>query len=349
MKNEIRIDLIYKLVVRNWKRYISVMLLAAVVSAFVVLCIPRYYSVRVLLAPEYNSGVGATLGAMGSITSMFGVDLGNVGSQDAITPQFYPDIISSTEFLVPLLDVEVETSEKDYKGSYMGYIINKEKSPWWSVLKAKIISIFKKNKESLNLSPDYKINPFELTKPEYDLIKSISSSINCSVDTKTDVITIIATAQDPLVAAMLANAVKEHLQKFIIKYRTEKTSGDLKYNEELCDKAYKDYIKAQRAYAEYVDKHRGLSQQMFRVEEERLDGEKQLAFNMYNTLNQQRILSAAKLQERTPAFTTLYNASVPLLPAGPKRTLIVFFMMILSALAYTVYLVAINGYSKKVK
>ncbi len=341
VKNEIRIDLVYKLIVKNWKRYIGVMFLTAAVTSFVVLCIPRYYSVRVLLAPEYSNSAGGAMGAMGNIASMMGINLGSIGSQDAITPQFYPDLIGSTDFLVPLLDVEVETSDKDYKGNYMGYILKKEKYPWWDVVRAKIMSIFKE-KESLNTSSEYKINPFALTKPESDLIKKISSSISCSVDTKTDVITIITTAQDPLVAAMLANAVKEHLQNFIIKYRTGKAEGDLVYSENLCKKAYEDYIKAQKLYAEYVDKHQGLSRQIFRVEEERLAGEMQLAFNMYNTMNQQRMITAAKLQEKTPAFTTLQNASVPLLPSGPKRTLTVVAMMLFSALIYTVYLVVKN-------
>ena len=38
----------------------------------------------------------------------------------------------------------------------------------------------------------------------------------------------------------------------------------------------------------------------------------------------------AKVQERTPAFTVIQGASVPQIPAGPKRTLFVLFMLFLT-------------------
>ena len=53
----------------------------------------------------------------------------------------------------------------------------------------------------------------------------------------------------------------------------------------------------------------------------------QLKFNTYSQLNQQLQAAIAKLQEKTPAFTTLKGAAVPIKPAGPKRMIFVLSMV----------------------
>ena len=107
----------------------------------------------------------------------------------------------------------------------------------------------------------------------------------------------------------------------------------------MCDTAYAKYVEAQRRYAEFVDKHQGLSKQIYKVEEERLAGEMQLAFNIYNTLYQQRLLNEAELQRRTPVFTVLQNASVPVKPASSKKLVKTFIVTMLSVLIYLVRLI----------
>ena len=47
----------------------------------------------------------------------------------------------------------------------------------------------------------------------------------------------------------------------------------------------------------------------------------------------------AKLQERTPAFTTLKSATVPIKPAGPKRMIFVAGMLILGTIVTSLWLV----------
>ena len=68
--------------------------------------------------------------------------------------------------------------------------------------------------------------------------------------------------------------------------------------------------------------------------------EMQLAFEIYNTLYQQKLLNEAELQRRTPAFTVLQNASVPVKPARSMKLIKTAIMAILSALVYLVKLIA---------
>jgi hypothetical protein len=46
-------------------------------------------------------------------------------------------------------------------------------------------------------------------------------------------------------------------------------------------------------------------------------------------------MARAKVQERTPVFTTLQGASVPELPAGPKRIIFVLGMLVIAMITTT--------------
>lgn len=341
LKNEIRLDLILKLVKEKWRTYFLVMFATAVVSSLLVICIPRYYVTSVKLAPEYGEqgGVG---GALGGAASLLGVNMGGMFGSDAILPEFYPDIIKSTDFLVPIMYVPVKSQDGQFEGTYVEYLLTQEKYPWWSVALAKVKKLFAEKKEPYNRDGDYKADPYALTASEYDILKNISSAINCSVDEKTGVITLSVRTQDPLVTAIMTDAVKEHLQKFITEYKTEKIGSELMHSARLSDEAYNDYLIAQKKYADFVDKHQNLTREVYKVEQERLASETQMALSIYNSLYQQKLFTEAELQKRTPAFTTLQNATVPVKPAGPKRMITVAVMTLLSAVIYTVLLIVRN-------
>lgn len=337
IKNEIRLDLVYKLIKENFRNFLLIGFVASVVTMALLFCIPRHYVVTVKLAPEYGESSGG--GALSSAASMFGLNIGAQGV-DAIVPEFYPDILKSTDFLVPIMAVKTVTLNGEFEGTYAEYVLKQEKFPWWVKLMGKAKRLISKKPASFNTSADYKINPFMLTKAESDLVKRISTNIGCVVDEKSGVITLTFKAQDALVAANMANAVKEELQSFITKYRTGKNKLEYQHSMMMCDTAYVKYVNAQKEYAEYVDKHQGVSKQIYKVEEERLAGEMQLAFEIYNTLYQQKLLNEAELQRRTPAFTVLQNASVPVKPASSKKLVKTFVMALLAAFVYLVKLVA---------
>ena len=70
-----------------------------------------------------------------------------------------------------------------------------------------------------------------------------------------------------------------------------------------------------------------------------LENEMQLQYNNYNTLNAQVIDGKAKVQEVTPAFTTLQSATVPLHKDGPSRSKIVLITIVLVFLLTTIYII----------
>ena len=78
--------------------------------------------------------------------------------------------------------------------------------------------------------------------------------------------------------------------------------------------------------------------QSYQLKANDLENDMQLKFNTYSTINTQYQAALAKVQERTPAFTQLQGASVPVKPSGPKRMLFVIGMLFLTAFGTVVYI-----------
>ena len=176
------------------------------------------------------------------------------------------------------------------------------------------------------------LDPFRLNRAQSNMAKAIKGSISCNVDKKTDIITLKVVMQDPLVAAMFADSVKQALQNFITEYRTKKAKDELVHYRQMRDSAQQQYTRAQQAYSQFVDTHQDLVLMSYKSQEEMLENELQNAYTLLTQMKQQCVLAEGKLTERTPAFTTIQNATVPLQPAGPKRTIFVLAMLMLCVL-----------------
>ena len=158
------------------------------------------------------------------------------------------------------------------------------------------------------------------------------------MDKKTDVVTITVQDQDCLVSAILADSVKQRLQDFIIEYRTSKARLDLNHYEGLAAEAKKEYDASIAKYSDYCDANQDIILQASISERDKLEADMQLKYNTYNALCTQVEATKAKMQERTPAFTTLKTASVPIKPAGPKRMIFVAGMLLFSTFVMALWL-----------
>ena len=185
---------------------------------------------------------------------------------------------------------------------------------------------------------DTLVNNFELTGEQARIAGMIMKNVVCKIDKKTNLISISVTTQEPYIAALLADSVKTRLQDFLTEYRTQKSRHDLEYAEMLQQQAKKDYEHARQKYVEFVDANQDVVLESIRQMQTDLENDLQLQYNNYNTLNAQVLAYKAKVQEATPAFTTLQRATVPLGPAGPKRPMILFVCLFLAALFTTVWI-----------
>lgn len=330
---EINIKAIIQRIRKRKKLFAITLSSAFVLSALLILCVPRYYTCSVKLAPEIS---GVSSGSLGSLASSLGFNMSNLANKDAIIPEFYPDVMESVDYQTGMFGVNIKTKDGDVKTSYYDYLLNHQKYPWWTVAVNSVLELLKKDEDGKNKN-NAKVNPFMLTKKQYVIAGMIKDNIQSQVDKKTDVITITVKDQDPVVCATIADSAMAKLQQFIIKYRTSKAQNDLQQAQRLCVQAKEKYIKAQQIYAAYSDANEDVILQSFKSKIDELENEMQLQYNNYQVTVQQVQLARAKLQERTPAFTTLQSATVPLKPAGPKRVIFVLACMFLTFIATYLY------------
>ena len=144
--------------------------------------------------------------------------------------------------------------------------------------------------------------------------------------------------QDRLVCAILADSIRYHLQDFIINYRTSKARVDLEHYQQLTESAQQEYEEAMRVYGAYCDANRDIILQSAISKRDQLESNVQLKYNMFTAMNTQLESAKAKLQERTPAFTLLQGAAVPVKPAGPKRVLFIIEMLFLATILTIVWI-----------
>jgi uncharacterized protein involved in exopolysaccharide biosynthesis len=169
----------------------------------------------------------------------------------------------------------------------------------------------------------------------------INSKIVCdisnSLKTQEVLISIEVTDQDPHVAAMMVDSVKEHFQEFVTAYKTQKARRDLEFTEKLYKDAKKDYERARRLYAEFLDSNQDILLESVRQKQTDLENEMQLLYNNYNAISTQLLAAKVRVQEVTPAFTTLEPATVPLWPAGPNRSRLVVLFTIVALFFTTIW------------
>ena len=324
--------------------------IAVIVGAIIALSIPKQYTAEVTLSPESVKGGSSSLSGMAAI---FGIGSANMGG-DANALNFYmaSDILASTPFVLEVFNTKVKTLDGKVDTTLVNYL-ETERGPWWnSILSlpsktiSGIISLFSSKKENIEEKP---INPFQLTPKQKEQVDAIRSIIMASSDKKTGITKVSVTVQDPLVAATMVDTVLVKLQKYITKYKTSKAQEDCKYWEELYKERQKEYYEAQEKYAQYSDANQNIILQSVRIEQERLQNEQNLAFQVFSQVATQLQMSKAKLQEEKPAFAILEPASVPLYPSGTSRKMILVgtvFLFVAAAAAWVLFGV---DFWKKVK
>lgn len=301
-----------------------------VLGIIIALSIPKQYTVTVTLSPEMNGDSKG--GGLASLASSFLGGGATSSSNDALNLTLAPNIVSSTPFVLDLFDTRVQTLDGEQDTTLVAYL-DEQKSPWFSyIIKAPSMAIgVIKSLFAEEADTTATLNPFQLTEKEAAKVKGLRQSILAEVDKKTAMTTITVTLQDPKVTAIVADSVVGKLQQYIIDYRIKKAKEDCAYLEELYKERQQEYYQAQSKYAHYFDTNRNIAFQSVRAEQERLQNDMSLAYQVYSQVAQQLQVARAKIQEEKPVFAVVEPATIPLQPSGTSRKIIfvgVLFLVI---------------------
>ena len=332
---EIEIDLmdLLRKVIGIRKKIYKAAGIGLIIGIIVAISIPKQYTVEVTLSPEMGSNKGGGLSGLAASFLGSGVSMGD--GTDALNASLSADIVSSTPFLLELsnMKVPVSGSEEISLSSYL----DEESSPWWSyvigfpgMVIGGVKSLFIEDEDESIFSDKASQGTIELSKKESQKIESLKKKIVASVDKKTSMTSVTATFQDSKVAAVVADSVVKKLQEYIIDYRTSKSKEDCLYLEKLFKERQQEYYEAQKKYADYMDSHDNIILQSVRTEQERLQNDMSLAYQVYSQVAGQLQVARAKVQEEKPVFAVVEPAVVPLYPSGTSRKVYVLVFVFLS-------------------
>lgn len=305
---------------------------AVLIGLVIAFSIPREYTANAMIAPELSDN--KTTGGLSSLAAMAGFNLNATSTADAIYPDLYPDIVTSTPFITGLFNVQVKDLDEEVDTTLYCYLNEHQRVPWWTLITSApfkalgwVISLFTEEEKE-----DAILDPFHLTKEEADIVKELSERINVSVDKKTGVTTLSVTMQDARISACLTDTVVRRLQDYITEYRTTKARQDFQFQEKLFERKKKEYEKAQENYAKFADANKNIILLSYRAEQERLENEMRLAYQVYTSVAQQLQMAEAKVQEITPVYTIIEPATIPIKASKPRKTLMLLGIVFLTGL-----------------
>ena len=297
---------------------------AVIVGLVIAFSIPKEYTATATIAPELSDGKSG--GGLSSLAAMAGINMNASSSADAIYPDLYPDIVSSTPFITDLFNIPVKDLEGKIDTTLYCYLDEHLRSPWWSVVTSApfktlgwMASLFKSEKENTSKS---ELDPFHLTKEQSNIMQILSGRLGISVDKKTGLTTLSVTMQDACIAACLTDSVMCRLQDYVTDYRTNKACQYFEFQKGLFERKKKEYEIAQENYAKFSDANKNIILQSYRAEQVRLENEMNLAYQVYTSVAQQLQMAEAKVQEITPVYTVVEPATIPIRASKPSKVMI---------------------------
>lgn len=329
----LKIDIVktFKYLMGFRKQYFIYVPLVTIITYLLILTVPRYYSCEVRFAPEQTSA-GSTIG---SIMSSLGFDA-KIGGDDGLSPNLYPDIIKTNDFLLKLMEVPVMDKEGVRYATYREYQESQGRIPLMQRVR-KMLGLKRKPVISSSIETEQFQPSFFIDRDMELRLENLSDRISCRFDPNTITLELTYTDDDPLICALMADTIMSRLQSFIITYRTQKARFDLDYTQGVFDEAKIAYDSVSNAYAQFCMANRNVVSMDFQIKLQQLENEMSIRTSTYTSISSQLQLAKAKVQENIPTFTVFQSATVPNKPAGPKRMIISIAMGILAALCMSFY------------
>lgn len=284
--------------------------------------LPVVYSSYSTLLPESGTSSNG-MGSLSGLARLSGLTKNESGG--ALQPELYPAILQTFPFSLYMLQQPViDENSKAYK-SVQDYLHRNDTDD--SSSKEIPSTVNKKiSKEIILLSKNQEKNAKQIQ----DIITSI-------YDLKTEIITISAETEDPVVSAQLVQAASQYLIQYVSDYRTEKTTREVQFLGQRVAEAKKRLQNAEFALQSYRDSNRGAFLNVARIEEQRLQSEYVLAQSLYSDIVRRWEEAKIKVKEQQPVIKILEPAKVANTRIKPKRLIVALVFAFIGGLFYFSY------------
>lgn len=328
-ENEIDlIEIIRKLWAKR-KFILKVAVVFACLGILVALFSAKEYTASCIMVPQ--TGEKGASGSLGGLAAMAGINLGNVGGGDVLSPKIYPKILSSVPFQKELMLEKIKFNEYEQPVRLLDYYTGDEYKKFsltgvilkYTIgLPGVIIRAIRGEQPEIVVPKGSGLPIQTLSRDENLCMKALKDKVVLNVNDKDGVVTLSATMSEPIAAAQLASLVQVMLQRYITEFKIEKAQAKLKFIEERYADAKKQFELKQEELAQFRDANRNFASAIAKTNEERLNNEYSVALGVYSELAKQREQANIQVKEDTPVFTIVEPVTVPSERSKPKRGLI---------------------------
>lgn len=289
-----------------------------VLGVAVALLTPKEYTASTTLVPQVSDG-SSKMGGLSSLATVAGFNLGDMTNNSGqLSPMVYPQIVKSVPFQLELMNTPFQFPEQDQPLTFYTYFNEVKKPGALGLLKKYTIGLpgviaGSRNNDNQQLASDQSSNDYiSLTKDQEKIRKQLDNTVNLDVNDKDGYLTLSATTLDPKLAAQLTKKAQALLQNSITEFKIEKAKNQLEFIQERYNEKKKAFEEAQAALARFRDSNKNVTSALARTQEEQLQNEYQLAFEVYSQLAQQLEQAQIQVKEDTPVFSVLKPVTVPL-------------------------------------
>lgn len=332
-------DLVYltKLIWNNRKSVFIIIGVFTILGLFIALFSNKQYTSSTTMVPQITNP-SSKLGGLSSLATLAGFNLDMNTSGYNISPILYPKIVSSTSFQLEIMNSKYSFNELEKDVSLYEYYIDHYKPGLFEIIKKYTIDLPGlilseiSGEENVDIS-EKDSGIIKLTKEQNDIRKIIDDQLSLEVNDKEGFLTLRSSFHQKSLSAQVAEKAQKMLQEYITNIKIEKARAEYSFINERFKEKREEFATAQINLATFRDANKNISSAIVRTEEERLENEYQLAFEVYSELAKQLEQARIKIKEDTPVFSVIEEVVVPIEKSKPKRTLILVILFFFGIIA----------------
>ncbi|MGE4587196.1 MAG: Wzz/FepE/Etk N-terminal domain-containing protein [Mangrovibacterium sp.] len=320
------------------KILIRSVIICFIIGLLIAFLSPKEYTSATIVVPQLGQS-SSNMGGLSSLAAMAGFNLSDMTNADGtLSPMVYPQIISSVPYQLELMNAPFTFSETDHPVSIFEYYTRLAKPGILSTIKRYTFGlpfVILKAVKGESQKPETGTRLITLTEEQEEIRKLIEEKLTLEVNSKEGYLTLKARMPEAALSAEVAQYARELLQKYITRLKIEKASEQLNFIRGRYTEKKKEFEQAQEKLALFRDRNKNVATAMAGTEEERLQSEYSIAFNVYSELAKQLEQAQIRVKEDTPVFSVLAPAVVPGEKSKPRKALILIIWIFLGGLAGT--------------
>ena len=295
--------------------------LFAFIGIVVALVSPVSYTASSTFMPQLSEGRSSS--SLGGLASLAGINLSAVmgGQPQEISPSLYPQITKSIPYRLSLLNEPVGPNDI----SMREYILENASGPsMLSTIKKYTIGLpgllFS---GSASASDNMESSLLTIREEDKKLFDYLDEALTIEVNEKEGLVSLHAELDDRLVAARLAQAATDLLQRNVIAFKSQSARNNLDFIERQFEFKRQEFESIQDSIAIFKDQNLNITSSLYQNQLSRLESQFTVTSSVFQELAGQVEQAKIQVNKDTPIFTIIEPVSVPLERSKPKRSMMV--------------------------